>query len=139
MKLPPLAATSLLLFSFLAAGCGPKLVPVTGIAARQGKPVTHLSLIFAPLQGRPLWGATDDQGRFELHFEQGQKGVPLGTYKVSVNFQPRTAQEEFDIMSGKLQYHPDKDLILQKYGNPSTTSLVVQITHANQEIQLNLD
>ncbi len=120
-------------------GCGPALVPVTGVCKRNGKPVSHLSLVFAPKTGKPLWNATDDDGRFAFKTEGDQKGIPIGTYSVIVSFQFRTPQEEMNHLAGKFHFHPDKDIIVKKYGSTAPEPLVVEITHANQELELNLN
>ncbi len=120
-------------------GCGPALVPVTGICKRNGKPVSNLSLIFAPTAGKPLWASTDNDGRFELNLDAQHKGISLGTYTVMVSFQFRSPQDEIDHMAGKFRFHPDKDAIVQKYGATAANPLVIQVTHANQELELNLD
>lgn len=128
------------MFVLCVIGCGgPTLVPVKGVCKRNGKPVSHLSLIFAPASGKPLWVAADDDGRFELHADADRKGAPLGTYTVIVAFQFRTPQEEMNHITGKFHFHPDKDAIVQKYGATGAAPLVVEVTHANQELELDLN
>src|SRR5579871_1652202 len=81
----------------LLAGCGddgPKVVKVTGQVTRGGKPVPNLALSFTPAVGRPSWGVTDADGRYNLKYTNTRDGAEVGTHKVTVEFAPTSPQEE---------------------------------------------
>ena len=105
----------------LFVGCnksGPSVVPVKGIATRDGQPIKNLLITLYPEEGkgRPSTGMTDDEGRFELKYDKDTKGAVVGMHKVVVAFRPRNLQEELDLEEGNFSFHPDKDAILEKYG-----------------------
>ena len=138
-----LQATALAFLLVLLAGCnrGPRLVPVKGVATRGGKPVAFLSVSFVPADGtRPSSSRTDEQGRFELNFDNRTKGAVVGSNKVVVAFRPRSPQEEVDVAAGKaITFHPDQDAILKKYGKRDTTALSVEIVGPRDDLELKLD
>jgi hypothetical protein len=125
------------------AGCnqGPALVPVKGVATRDGKPLAFLSVIFFPADDtRPSSGRTDEEGRFELKFDSKTKGAVIGSNKVVVAFRPRSPQEEVDIAAGKvILFHPDQDAILEKYGKRETTQMSVEVTSSTKDLELKFD
>jgi hypothetical protein len=128
----------------LVVGCssgGPHVVPVKGVVTRGGKPVTGITVRFVPSADvHQSSGKTDGVGRFELHFDRTTKGATVGTNKVVAVFLPRTPQEQVDIAEGKVVvFHPEQDAILEKYGKRETTPLTVEITRAEDNLQIKLD
>jgi hypothetical protein len=86
---------SLHLFCILAAlGCGcnrgpvlPELVPVHGTVTLDGKPLSGASIAFVPIgntRGTGADGCTDNNGQYEVFDRRGQKGAPVGEYRVSI-------------------------------------------------------
>ncbi len=135
------AARLLVVVLLLSCGCGqgPKIVTVTGMVTRQGKPVPHVVLTFVPEHGRPSWGETDEQGRFNLHYDRHQEGAVVGKHTVSVQFKPRDPGEEEAFQTGKKRKPKELQAILQKYGKPDTSPLVVEITKNGQQLDLKVD
>jgi hypothetical protein len=124
-----------------AFGCntGPRVVTIKGVATRKGEPIRDATLNFYPEDGsRPSWGVTDDQGRFELEYDRDTKGAIVTTHKVTATF-VRPPQAELDIAAGKLKTHPDERLIVEKFGNKETTTLRIEITKAEKDLQIKLD
>jgi hypothetical protein len=75
---------------FAVAGCGQKVVEVSGKATVDGKPLTKGVIFFAPDKDNSLQtipsGAVDDNGTYHLS-TGGKAGAPLGWYKVYVGFE----------------------------------------------------
>src|SRR5438309_7820579 len=71
-----LAATSLV-------GCqqkGPKVVNITGTVTHAGKPLAKVMVYFTPDTGRPSFGLTNEQGRFQgLYYTNSKSGVVIGS------------------------------------------------------------
>lgn len=76
-------------------GCGadraanaPKLVPFTGTVTLDNKPLGGALVTFIPTgstKGKGAFGATDENGRFELSEDGKNKGAPAGQYRVVCN------------------------------------------------------
>jgi hypothetical protein len=68
------------------AGCGkgdyPAMAKVTGTVTYKGKPVPNMMVNFMPKAGRPSWGKTDAQGKFEMVYDEDYNGVEIGHHKV---------------------------------------------------------
>ncbi|SFI54958.1 carboxypeptidase regulatory-like domain-containing protein [Planctomicrobium piriforme] len=78
---------TLLLCLFVSQGCqrADGLVRVTGVVTRNGEPAAQMLLIFTPLEsGSPSYGATDEQGRYELMFTSSKRGAQVGEYRVEI-------------------------------------------------------
>ena len=126
------------------AGCGdpdaPEIARVTGTATRDGKPIPNLTVNFIPDEGRTSWGITDDQGRYELEYNEDYKGAKVDHHKVYVVFNAASMEEA---MSGPAEGQglspEDRQDILQKYGNMETTQYEVDVTEDGQVIDLKLD
>ena len=78
----------LLLISALGCGNGgedlPDVVPVTGSVTLNGEPLPGASVTFMG-EGRPCYGATDDNGTFTIKDMNGREGCPVGKYKVIIS------------------------------------------------------
>jgi hypothetical protein len=132
-------ASALPLLFFIVSGCdnGPRTVPVQGVVMRGGEPFkAPLVIVFYPeSDGRPSRGQTDAEGRFELKFDRTTKGAALGKHKVVIAFRPGGPTDEGD----KEAYQAEREEILEKFGRKDTTTLTVEITHAESDLQLKLD
>lgn len=79
----------LLLIALAAPGCSGRAsrYPVEGVLTIDGKPVPQgLQVVFAPeaTDAEPCIGVTNDKGRYVMYFKPGMKGLPAGTYTVSI-------------------------------------------------------
>jgi hypothetical protein len=131
----------MLLFSVLAAGCGgEKLVRVSGTATRHGKPVPNLVINFTPEKGLRSYALTDQEGKFNMIYTNGQEGVIIGTHKVWVQLQTTGSKEdkEHQRRLAKQQNDPEIAQILRKYGKADTTPLTVEAKE-DRELNLTLD
>jgi hypothetical protein len=126
---------------FLAFGCneGPSTVRVTGTARHRGKPVANLFLNFVPDEGRASWGVTDENGHFKLFYDRTREGAVRGKHKVHVSYRARTPSDDLALEEGRLKLPADMQAILDKYGDPATSTLQYNITKDGQEIDLDLD
>ncbi|GAA4440172.1 carboxypeptidase regulatory-like domain-containing protein [Bremerella cremea] len=72
----------------LIAGCqkhsGPELATVTGTVTLDGKPLKDATLHFQPTSGRPSYGKTDDNGKYNMGYSLERQGVALGKHKVII-------------------------------------------------------
>ncbi|HWL06782.1 MAG TPA: hypothetical protein VNQ76_00045 [Planctomicrobium sp.] len=82
------AFLGVILISF---GCHTKtnmteLIPVTGAVMKSGKPVGNLNITFYPESiGAPSYATTDEEGKFELIYNDGRKGAVSGPHRVTIN------------------------------------------------------
>src|SRR3954447_15048027 len=71
------------------AGCRnsdlPEIARVTGTVTYKGKPVPNMMVNFMPTAGRPSWGKTDAEGRYEMNYDADNMGVMTGHHKVYFN------------------------------------------------------
>lgn len=67
----------------------PNVAPVTGRVTLDGKPLPKADLTFESLSSRPSSAITDEDGRYELTFDQFSKGALLGTHLVRITMQIR--------------------------------------------------
>ena len=117
-------------------GSGPPLVQVQGTVTRQGKPLENLMVHFQPESGRPSHGVTDSQGNFTLEYLPDQPGAVQGPHRVFVSFVPPSVEVEMAIFEGRHQHPPEIAAALEKYGDPATTPLTVELT---QDDTVNLE
>lgn len=84
------ALVSASLIAGMFAGCGapkdlPKLGKVTGKVTLDGQPLKNARVQFTPDTSRPSGAVTDDQGQYELIFNENLKGAAVGKHKVRIN------------------------------------------------------
>ncbi len=120
-------------------GSGPKIVPVKGTVTYKGKPVPNLLVLFVNAEGRTSSGSTDENGAFTLRYDSATPGAALGSYKVYFKFRPRTPAEEAALHEGTLTVPPEVRDILERYGNPTTTTLAFEVAREGQTINISLD
>jgi len=73
--------------TFGVVGCGdtgPEIVPITGKITKAGNPVAGASVTFYPLDGRPSYGTSDNQGVYSLEYMMDVPGAVVGTHRVTV-------------------------------------------------------
>jgi hypothetical protein len=72
----------------LTLGCGkggPQVVPVTGRATLDGRPLELADVTFQPEGAqRPSIGRTDADGRYTLGYKRGQPGAIVGQHTVRI-------------------------------------------------------
>lgn len=76
-------------FFTLVVGCGTSVnrAEVTGTVTIAGKPVTQgVQVVFTPQtpDAEVTIGVTNDRGRYTMYHKPGMKGLPSGTYTVSI-------------------------------------------------------
>lgn len=126
----------------LALGCGesgPQIVPVRGTATRGGKPVANLYLDFQPANGRNSWAFTDEQGHYELEYDQGVMGAMVGEHTVTVSLKPKDLEAELALHSGQFKWSDDAQKIAAKYGAGSPNRKKVTVAPGTEGIDLQLD
>ena len=92
MRIAGMAVALVCLGMLASGGCTPaanpnfpELVPVDGTVSMDGAPLANASVVFIPAgatQGGPSYGLTDEGGRYALEYQAGQKGAPVGEFKV---------------------------------------------------------
>lgn len=86
-----MALPSLALALFLA-GCSANqygdMGLVSGTVTLDGKPYPNAEVTFAPQEGRPSSGLTDEQGRYELRYIRTTMGAVPGEHRVRIETTP---------------------------------------------------
>ncbi|WDI41074.1 carboxypeptidase-like regulatory domain-containing protein [Bremerella sp. P1] len=59
---------------------------VTGVVTKGGQPLPDATVTFYPIGGRPSFGTTDADGRYELIFTESVDGAMVGTHKVNISY-----------------------------------------------------
>jgi hypothetical protein len=124
-SLPPLSFL-LAAIVFGATGCnrGPPIAEVSGKVSFEGQPVTEGVINFASESGFGIQSQLGADGRYRLHSHHG-KGIPLGTYKVSISPPP------FDPVPADLSQPPPRQPeypnIPQRYRSFQTSGLVAEV------------
>jgi len=147
----------------LAAGCGVRHTPVSGVVLVDGQPHGDLVICFVPMEGNGLTatGMANEDGRFQLGTEKPNNGVKPGKYKVTVSLGPAKdavpaghPSEAFNKKaapaSGKVDATKEYTK-LQKaspknrnppmaiYADPAKTPLeIVEVTNEPKEVKLEL-
>lgn len=110
-------ALGLVVASVIATGCRARKANVAGVTGRitlDGQPVQGASVGFQPRSGRPAYGGTDADGRYELFYDFRSSGAVVGTCDVTIT----TAHED---ENGRMK--PER--IPKKYFKPG--ALVVEV------------
>lgn len=117
----------------LAAGCGKssQVTHVTGTLRFKGEPVAHVIVHFAPAEGRPSWGLTNDKGEFTLGFDRQTPGAATGKNQVYL---------EYRQYSPKAPTTPPPEVVplLEKYARDKSP-LTVEVDKDGQNIPIDLN
>lgn len=135
---------------FTLAGCGkgdyPEMARVTGTVAYKGKPVPNIMVNFMPTEGRrPSWGKTDEEGRFEMVYDENVKGVEMGPNKVyftpaAFTIDGGASKKSRKAIAEASGLTPEEMLAIRaKYGSEEVTKLVVDIKENPQVLDLKLE
>lgn len=135
------------------SGCGPSLpktVPVSGTIKLNGKPIEGASVSFIrDSGGRIGYGISDAQGQFKISTFGTEDGATLGRHKVvvaKVDLQglsvPKVEVEQNaeigePLLEQKGAWKP-KSLLPEKYSNPETTDLFVEVSVGMDPVELNM-
>ncbi len=99
-------ALGLVFALLLAAGCGPKIVPVEGTVTLDGSPLAGAAVTLLPVgKGESAFGVADSSGKFTLA-TRGKTGAYTGDYTVTVGMSapgtggpaPKTEEEKIAMM-----------------------------------------
>lgn len=80
---------ALFLLCLFLTGCGgkgdrPELGEVTGTVTMDGQPLSGVTVVFTPDDGRPARGKTDAEGKYELTYIGQTRGAKLGHHRVEI-------------------------------------------------------
>lgn len=111
-------------------GCGqngPKLAKVTGVVTLDGKPVPGAVLTFIPRtpDGSPSYGATDQNGRYEMHFSSKKAGALLGDHDVEIVTEKISKRELAEIKAQGESAPAEYVAIPKKYRQPGALTASV--------------
>ena len=137
-----------LLLAVVLSGCGgvsdsrPPVMPVKGTVLLDGKPLSGAMISFIPIgetRGAGGGARTDTAGRYELTSAHGDKGAPLGQYKVIVSksVMPDGSDYHVESMPPPIQ-STVRQILPSKYTNPSSTVLKATIRDGVNTIDLPL-
>jgi len=134
---------------FALAGCSkgdyPEMARVTGTVAYKGKPVPNIMVNFMPTEGRPSWGKTDANGKFEMVYDEDYKGVKMGHHKVyftpaAFTIDGGASKKSRKAIAEATGLTPEEMLeIRSKYGSEEVTKLEVDVKKDPQVLDLKLD
>ncbi len=66
-------------------GHGPRLETVTGTVLMNGEPVRGVNVTFIPhVNGSPYYGRTNENGEYQLMFNQHRAGAEVGVHTVLI-------------------------------------------------------
>jgi hypothetical protein len=87
------ASALLVAISGCGNGTGRELAPVAGQVTLDGEPLRGAQIMFQPQAtgGSPSYGATDQDGRYELGFKRGVKGAMIGSHSVRIDMSREVA------------------------------------------------
>ncbi len=145
-RIPGLIALSLML---ALAGCGksdyPEMARVTGTVTYKGKPVPNMMVNFMPTEGRPSWGKTDSQGRFEMVYDSDYNGAKVGHHKVyftppATTIDGGTSRASRKAIASAAGLTPEELAdIRQRYGSEEATQLEVDVKKDPEVLDLKLN
>lgn len=127
-------AAGFVLIGLLAAGCGGSSAetPVSGTVTLDGDPLAGAAVVFRPTGGTPGnggTGVTGPDGKYTLVGPQGQKGLPNGSYKVTVSRPLR--KDGTPPPPGLPPIESDAvETVPAKYSDPAKTELAVTVDAA---------
>jgi hypothetical protein len=123
-----------------AVGCdsGPKIVKIAGVATHKGEPISNLLIEFHPDSGRPSNATTNGEGRFEMSYDPSRMGVQTGNVTVTAMIHPNSTADE-GIGGAKRTSAAAKKYITEKYGDRSKSPMKLEITTANENLELKFD
>jgi hypothetical protein len=122
-------AAALALALTALAGCGdgrPERIPLAGTVLIDGKPLEHGDIRMHAENHRVAYGQIGPGGKFQLSTYELGDGCVLGRHPVSI-----TASEV--LSSTAVRWHAPK-----KYGNVSTSGIVVEVSESMNPVEIQL-
>ncbi len=117
-------------FSVVAAlfiiGCGntapdtPETGTVTGVVTLDGKPLPKVTVTFQPDEGKPSFGATDENGKYELTYSADVKGAKIGNHTVRVTTRTEAPGEK-ELLPAK--FHKDSKIKKEVKAGPNEINI----------------
>jgi hypothetical protein len=132
------------------AGCDkgdyPPMAKVTGTVTYKGKPVPNMMVNFMPKAGRPSWGKTGADGKYEMVYDENYNGAEIGHHKVYFT-PPATAaiggpasKASRKAIAAAVGLTPEEmAAIRSKYGLEETTKLEVDVKKDPEVLDLKLE
>ena len=131
------------------SGCGggrsadqPKLVPVSGTVKLEGQPAPGVSVMFFPTgltRGTSYYANTDPSGRYELQSSDGQKGAPVGEYKVTCS---KYVMPDGSLFKSDGTQSPEmagaKELLPPRYSDQLATELKATVPESGGTVNLDV-
>jgi len=134
---------------FMLAGCNrgdyPEMARVSGTVSYKGKPVPNIMVNFMPTEGRPSWGKTDSEGKFEMILDENVKGVKVGHHKVyftpaAFTIDGGASKKSRKAIAEATGLTPEEmNEIRSKYGSEDVTKLEVDVKKDPEVLDLKLD
>lgn len=123
----------LLLAMAMLSGCvpandQPMLGLVKGTVKFDGKPLSDVGVTFVPNDGRPAFGTTDAEGKYELTYIRDTKGCKIGFNRVEIG-NTEEQGDEMETEGDEATQTVDKSgkpRIPAKYNTKSELSVVVK-------------
>lgn len=130
-------------------GCGsndyPDTARVSGTVTYKGKPVPNMMVNFMPAAGRPSWGKTDAEGKYEMALDADVKGAYIGHHKVYVT-PPASTIDGGTSKASKLALAKAANLtpqemlaIRSKYGAEEVTKYEVDVKKDPEVLDIKLE
>ncbi len=96
----------------------PDLTSVTGSVILDGSPLPSANVLFQPQEGKTAFAMTDENGKFELMYNQDTAGATPGSYTVKISKEKNPEE-------------PGNELLPAKYNEKSTLSADVKADQEN--------
>ena len=124
-------------------GCGQNgdlIVPVSGIVTMDGMPVEGASVMLIPEAGRPATGRTNAQGEFRMTTLSNYDGAIVGRHRVTVSLVKLPAKPmDYELADSPQSLTLLEHMVPQRYTDPDTSGLTVDVVRGMEPISLNLD
>ena len=121
---------------------GPAVVPVSGTVKLDGQPAAGVGVMFFPVgmtRGTTYYANTDQSGRYELQASDGQKGAPVGEYKVTCS---KYVMPDGSPFTSDGSMSPEmagaKELLPPKYSDQSQTELTAKVPAGGGTVNLDV-
>lgn len=124
-----------------ACGCGPsgpKTAAVSGVILDDGQPVPNVEVVFYPnTDGKPSYGSTDAEGRFDLKYSAEIQGAVIGFHRVSISPGAPGRPEPINYGAGETR-EPVKRTKTVRIAKPMTWPQPVEIVAGDNQLTFDL-
>ena len=130
-------------------GCGesdyPEMARVSGTVTYKGKPVPNMMVNFMPREGRPSWGKTDAEGKYELIYDEDYKGAKVDHHRVYLTVPASTvdggaSKASRRAIARSVGLSPEELAdIRMRYGTEEKTKLAVDVKKDPEVLDLRLE